>query len=70
LAGPILRLDQPLLLHESLYKGVLERVVERVAALRLGDPLDDKSQMGPINSKRHYERVCAMVESGRQRAPG
>lgn len=54
-----------LLLHESLYKPVLERVVERVAALRLGDPLDDKSQMGPINSKRHYERVCAMVESGR-----
>jgi betaine-aldehyde dehydrogenase len=55
-----------LLLHESLYKGVLERVVERVAALRLGDPLDDKSQMGPINSRRHYERVCAMVDSGRQ----
>ena len=54
-----------LLLHELLYKPVLERVVERVAALRLGDPLDDKSQMGPINSKRHYERVCAMVESGR-----
>ncbi len=53
-----------LLLHESLYKTVLERVVDRVAALRLGDPLDDKSQMGPINSKRHYERVCAMVQSG------
>jgi acyl-CoA reductase-like NAD-dependent aldehyde dehydrogenase len=54
-----------LLLHESLYAPVLERVVERVASLRLGDPLDEKSQMGPINSKRHYERVCAMVESGR-----
>lgn len=54
-----------LLLHESLYRAVLERVVDRVAALRLGDPLDDSSQMGPINSKRHYERVCAMVESGR-----
>ena len=52
------------LLHESLYKAVLERLVDRVAALRLGDPLDDKSQMGPINSKRHYERVCAMVGSG------
>ena len=56
-----------LLLHESLYKPVLERVVERVAALRLGDPLDDKSQMGPINSKRHYERVVSMVESGMRR---
>ena len=54
-----------LLLHESIYRPVLERVVERVAALRLGDPLDDKSQMGPINSKRHYERVCAFVQSGR-----
>jgi acyl-CoA reductase-like NAD-dependent aldehyde dehydrogenase len=53
-----------LLLHESLYKPVLERVVARVAALRLGDPLDDKSQMGPVNSKRHYERVCSMVQSG------
>jgi betaine-aldehyde dehydrogenase len=52
------------LLHEQLYKPVLERLVDRVAALRLGDPLDDNSQMGPINSKRHYERVCAMVQSG------
>ena len=43
-----------MLLHETLYRPVLERLVDRVAALRLGDPLDDKSQMGPINSKRHY----------------
>lgn len=54
-----------LLLHESLYEPVLKRVVDRVASLRLGDPLDETSQMGPINSKRHYERVCAMVESGK-----
>ncbi|MGH6771107.1 MAG: aldehyde dehydrogenase family protein [Xanthobacteraceae bacterium] len=54
-----------LLLHESIYKQVLERVVDRVASLKLGDPLDDKSQMGPINSKRHYERVVSMVESGK-----
>jgi aldehyde dehydrogenase (NAD+)/betaine-aldehyde dehydrogenase len=54
-----------LLLHESLYQPVLERLIDRVAALRLGDPLDDQSQMGPINSKRHYERVCVMVQAGR-----
>lgn len=53
-----------LLLHESLHDRVLARVLERVAALRLGDPLDPQSQMGPLNSKRHYERVCAMVQSG------
>jgi aldehyde dehydrogenase (NAD+)/betaine-aldehyde dehydrogenase len=54
-----------LLLHESLYDRVLARVVERVAALRLGDPLDEQTQMGPINSKRHYERVMAMIEAGK-----
>lgn len=53
-----------LLLHESLYDAVLKRVVERVAALRLGDPLDPQSQMGPLNSKPHYDRVCALVQSG------
>src|SRR5215510_3443898 len=53
-----------LLLHEDLYKPVLERVVERVKSLRLADPLDDKAQMGPINSRRHYERVISMVQSG------
>jgi betaine-aldehyde dehydrogenase len=53
-----------LLLHESLHAAVLKRILERVADLRMGDPLDPASQMGPLNSKRHYERVCAMVQSG------
>lgn len=53
-----------LLLHESLYEPVLERLTDKVAALRLGDPLDPQSQMGPINSKRQYDRVCSMVQSG------
>ncbi|MDB5730045.1 MAG: aldehyde dehydrogenase [Noviherbaspirillum sp.] len=53
-----------LLLHESLHDAVLKRVLERVSDIRLGDPLDPQSQMGPLNSRRHYERVCAMVQSG------
>jgi betaine-aldehyde dehydrogenase len=54
-----------LLIHESLYDAVLKRVVEKAAALRLGDPLDGNSQMGPLNSKRHYDRVCEMVQKGK-----
>jgi betaine-aldehyde dehydrogenase len=53
-----------LMLHESLYKKVLDRVTERVAEIKLGDPLDPKSAMGPLNSKRHYDKVCQMVQSG------
>ncbi len=54
-----------LLLHESLYDDVLQRVVAKVEALRLGNPLDPAAQMGPINSKAQYDRVCAMVASGK-----
>ena len=53
-----------LLLHESLYEPVLKRLIERVAALRIGDPLDPDSQMGPLNSAAHYERVCSLIQAG------
>jgi acyl-CoA reductase-like NAD-dependent aldehyde dehydrogenase len=53
-----------LMLHEDLYQKVIDRVTERVAEIKLGDPMDPKSQMGPVNSKRHMERVNAMIKSG------
>ncbi len=55
-----------LLLHESIHDAVLKRIVERVAALRLGDPLDPQAQMGPVNSERHYQRVCSYVGIGQK----
>jgi len=54
-----------LLVHESLYDEVLRLVVEKAAALRVGDPLDGNSQMGPLNSKKHYDRVCEMIQMGK-----
>ncbi|HEY4404717.1 MAG TPA: aldehyde dehydrogenase family protein [Xanthobacteraceae bacterium] len=53
-----------LMLHESLYKKVIDRITERVAEIKVGDPLDPKSQMGPMNSKRQLERVNSMIQSG------
>ena len=54
-----------LLLHDSVHDQVLERVVARIGALRVGDPLDPASEMGPVNSRRHYERVLEFVAAGR-----
>ncbi len=53
-----------LLVHASIHDEVVERIAARVAALRLGDPLDPLSQMGPINSRRHYERVMHYARAG------
>lgn len=50
-----------LMLHESIYDEVLQQVVEQVRAIRLGDPRDSASQMGPVNSAGHYQHVMSMI---------
>jgi aldehyde dehydrogenase (NAD+)/betaine-aldehyde dehydrogenase len=51
-----------LLLHEDIYDEVLERVIAKTVALRLGDPMDDRTQMGPVNSKIQYDKVQRYVQ--------
>jgi len=46
-----------LLLHEDIHDRVLDAVAARVRALRLGDPLSDRTDVGPINSRGHMERI-------------
>lgn len=48
-----------LLLHEDIYDRVVAAVTERVAALKLGNPLDDATDVGPVNSRAHMERILA-----------
>ncbi|MBM4217457.1 MAG: aldehyde dehydrogenase family protein [Gammaproteobacteria bacterium] len=54
-----------LVLHESIHDGVVERVAARFAALKLGSPLDPTSEMGPVNSARHRDRIMALIDSAR-----
>src|SRR3546814_12188804 len=53
-----------LMIHEDLYDAVLERVANIVASLRVGDPMRDDSDMGPINSAGQYRKVMGYIESG------
>lgn len=52
-----------LLIHDSVYGEVVARVAARMAALRVGDPLDPTSEMGPVNSARQYQRVLGFIDS-------
>jgi acyl-CoA reductase-like NAD-dependent aldehyde dehydrogenase len=51
-----------LLLHEDIHDAVLERVARIVSSMRVGDPMDEKSQMGPINSAGQYAKVQKYVK--------
>jgi betaine-aldehyde dehydrogenase len=55
-----------ILLHDDIHDAVVERILERVRAIRLGDPLDPKTTMGPINSKAQYDKVLTYIELGKR----
>lgn len=54
-----------LLLHESIADAFLERFVALAKSIRLGDPLDPATEMGPLTSKLHQERVLSFVDVAR-----
>ncbi len=54
-----------LLVHESIRPRVVEAVATRMAALRIGDPLDPATQMGPLVSAPQREKTERYVAEGR-----
>jgi acyl-CoA reductase-like NAD-dependent aldehyde dehydrogenase len=55
-----------LFLHEDIHDAVLERLLEKVSRLRIGNPLSRESQMGPVNSKMIYDRVHRYIGYGQE----
>lgn len=64
--GQVCSANSRLLVHESIHDALLERVVARAGAIRVGDPLDEASQMGPMVSVEHADRVMALVDVARR----
>lgn len=50
-----------LILQESIADEFLERFLRLAKSIRLGDPLDDSTEMGPLTSAEHRDRVLDYV---------
>jgi acyl-CoA reductase-like NAD-dependent aldehyde dehydrogenase len=53
-----------ILVERSAVEPFLEALEREVMALRVGDPLDDATQMGPLISADHREKVASYVDDG------
>ncbi|MEZ5592468.1 MAG: betaine-aldehyde dehydrogenase [Gammaproteobacteria bacterium] len=42
----------------------LARLIERTEAIRLGDPLDEQTQLGPLVSRAQYDKVLGYMQLG------
>jgi betaine-aldehyde dehydrogenase len=58
-----------LFLHRAIFESFLAKLAEKLAALKIGDPLDEATDMGAIISRKQFDRVCGYIDDG-LRQPG
>jgi betaine-aldehyde dehydrogenase len=51
--------------HRSIKAAFLERLVKRVGAMRIGDPMDAATQVGALISEQHMHKVLSYIDRGR-----
>ncbi|MFJ9626194.1 aldehyde dehydrogenase [Streptomyces sp. NPDC101175] len=52
--------------HRSVYDELLDRVAERAKSIRIGDPLDDETELGPLAFAEQRDKVAGYVDLGRE----
>lgn len=52
------------IIHEAVYKEVMEKLLARTKALKLGNPLDPKIDVGPVASARQEKKILEYIKIG------
>jgi 5-carboxymethyl-2-hydroxymuconic-semialdehyde dehydrogenase len=55
-----------LLLQDTIYEDFIGRLAERVASIRVGDPRDPATEVGPLIHPDHWGRVRSYMDIARQ----
>ena len=53
-----------LFVHRSVYEGFIADLAAKMASLTIGDPLKETTDVGPLVSKAHHDRVRRFIEAG------
>jgi betaine-aldehyde dehydrogenase len=64
-AGEVCSNGTRVFVHRKIKEAFLQRLVARTSAMRIGDPLDPKTQVGSLISHAHMEKVLAYIARGR-----
>jgi aldehyde dehydrogenase len=54
------------LIHESIYDKFMERALERVKAIKQGNPLDTETMVGAQASTEQLEKILSYIDIGKQ----
>jgi betaine-aldehyde dehydrogenase len=56
-----------LFLHRSIFDSFLDKLARKTATLKIGDPLDEATDIGSIINEKQFRKVCGYVEEGLRR---
>ncbi|GAB2957645.1 aldehyde dehydrogenase family protein [Hymenobacter coalescens] len=63
--GEVCTCPSRMLVHEDIYDEFMERVIARVKAIKLGNPLDKETMMGAQASNDQFEKILSYLEIGK-----
>jgi acyl-CoA reductase-like NAD-dependent aldehyde dehydrogenase len=64
--GEVCAAGSRLFLEDSIHEQFMSKLTDRVKSLKVGDPMDKATRMGPVVSKGQMETVLSYIESGKQ----
>ena len=53
------------LVEETIYREVVEAIVEKARGIRLGNPLDAATEMGPVANSAQFERILSIIDKAK-----
>lgn len=65
-SGEVCTCPSRALIHESIYDEFMKRVLERVKAIKIGNPLDTETMMGAQNSNEQYQKIISYLKIGKK----
>jgi aldehyde dehydrogenase (NAD+) len=63
--GQVCSAGSRILAHADIYDEVVERLAARAKSMRIGDPLEASTSMGPLVSEVQMKRVLSYIDIGR-----
>lgn len=63
-AGQICAASSRLIVERSIAGRFVEEMRRRIANVRIGDPADPQTQLGPVVCRRQYDQIQAFIDAG------
>ncbi|MFT3980695.1 MAG: aldehyde dehydrogenase family protein [Ferruginibacter sp.] len=64
--GEVCTCPSRILVHEKIYDKFMSRVLQRVQAIKLGNPLDSTTMQGAQASEDQYKKILSYIDIGKQ----